>query len=158
MAAKSSVYRLALLRLVFNNTALTGVGDAGGLLGSAAAGSLYLSFHTADPKAGTQATSEVSYTGYARKAIARSAAGFTIDEAAFSAKLTAGQHTGTCTVTPDPAQTITHFGIGTAASGAGKLLYAGPVSAPLAVSAGIRPTLYGLDWVDPALAASIGED
>ena len=52
-----------LLKLIFNNTAWANIGDAGGLLPSASAGSLYLSLHTASPaEAGTQSTSEVSYT------------------------------------------------------------------------------------------------
>ena len=53
----------ALLNLIFTNTDWAGVGDAGGLQNSAAAGSLYLSLHTSSPgEAGTQSTNEISYT------------------------------------------------------------------------------------------------
>jgi nucleoside phosphorylase len=53
----------ALLTLFFNNTAWANVGNAGGLLPSSVAGSLYLSLHTSSPaEAGTQATNEISYT------------------------------------------------------------------------------------------------
>lgn len=52
-----------LLLLIFNNTAWANVGDAPGILGSAAAGSLYLSLHTASPaEAGDQTTSEIAYS------------------------------------------------------------------------------------------------
>lgn len=53
----------AFLLLFFNNTDWAVVGDAAGLQNSAAAGSLYLSLHTASPgEAGDQSTSEISYT------------------------------------------------------------------------------------------------
>jgi len=35
--------------------------------------------------------------------------------------------------------TITHFGVGTASSGAGKLLYSGAVSPNISVSSGVTP-------------------
>ena len=53
----------SFLLLFFNNTDWAVVGDAAGLQNSVAAGSLYLSLHTASPgEAGTQATNEISYT------------------------------------------------------------------------------------------------
>lgn len=53
----------AFLLLFFNNTDWAVVGDAAGLQNSVAAGSLYLSLHTASPgEGGTQATNEISYT------------------------------------------------------------------------------------------------
>jgi hypothetical protein len=52
----------SLLLLIFNNTDWANIGDAGGLRGSATAGSLYLSLHTASPgETGNQTTNEVSY-------------------------------------------------------------------------------------------------
>jgi len=72
----SNAFETALLQHVFQNADLSTVGDATGLRGSTVAGSLYVSLHTADPgEAGTQSTSEATYTGYARLAIARSAGG-----------------------------------------------------------------------------------
>lgn len=68
-----------ILDLLFNNEAATGIGDAGGLLPSAAAGNLYVSLHTADPGAGgDQTTNEAAYTSYARVAVARTVAGWTV--------------------------------------------------------------------------------
>jgi hypothetical protein len=158
MAAKSNASRLGFLRLVFGNADLTGVGDAGGLRGSASAGFLYLTAHTADPTGGDQLTQEASYPGYTRRAIPRTVAGgFTISESEYRAYFTMGQDVGTCTATPDPAQTIRYFGLGTSASGAGKLLYVLTANPPIVVVAGVRPALKGLDYPDPAQASYVAE-
>lgn len=137
MTAATDTLENGLLALLFNNTAFTGLGDAAGLLGSAAAGSLYVSLHTADPgEAGNQATSEVAYGGYARVAVARNAGGWTVTGGI--ASNTAAVQFPACT---SGSATITHIGVGTAASGAGKLLWHGGFEDPvsLAVSAGIAP-------------------
>jgi len=132
---KSDTWENGLLLLLLENEAFTGVGDAGGLLPSAAPGSLYISLHTADPgEAGDQTTSEATYTGYARKAVARTAGAWTT--AAGASENTAAVTFAPCTA---GSNTITFFGIGTASSGAGKLLYSGALTASLAVSAGITP-------------------
>ena len=74
----SNAFETSLLNLIFKNVTIANYGDAIGILGSATAGSLYVGLHTADPgEAGTQATSEATYTGYARVAVARSAGGWT---------------------------------------------------------------------------------
>lgn len=131
--SKSDQWESDLLKLYFQNIAAAGVGDAGGLLPSAAAGSAYVSLHTADPgEAGLQNTNETSYTNYARVAVVRSAAGWTISgtaptQAANAAAITYAQ----CGVT---GATITHFGVGDAASGATKLRYSGPLNTNLIVS------------------------
>lgn len=68
----------AFLDLLFLNVDWANVGDAAGLQNSAAAGSLYISLHSADPgEAGDQTTSEVAYTSYARVAVARTSGGWT---------------------------------------------------------------------------------
>jgi hypothetical protein len=121
--------------LLFNNTDLALIGDAAGLQNSAVAGSFFISLHTADPgDAGTQLTSEATYTGYARVAVARSSAGWTVSAANISnaAAVTFAQ----CTA---GSNTITYFGIGETASGAGTLWLSGILDASLAVSAGITP-------------------
>lgn len=67
------------LKHIFQNAAFANVGDAGGLLASATAGSLYVSLHTASPDSGdVQTTSEADYTSYARVAVVRSAVGWTV--------------------------------------------------------------------------------
>lgn len=132
----SNAFENSLLLLVFNNTNIADIGDATGLRGSSAAGSLYVSLHTGDPgEAGTQATSEATYTGYARVAVARSGAGFTVSGANVSNAAAVGF--GPCTA---GTNTITHFGIGVASSGSTVLLVSGALSASLAVSSGITPS------------------
>jgi len=125
--SKSNTFENQLLLLLFNNTALTLIGDASGLLPSGTAGSLFVSLHTADPgEAGDQTTSECNYTGYARKGIARSGAGWTVS----------GNQVSNAAALPfDPctagSNTVTHFGIGASVSGAGKLLYKGTLGASI---------------------------
>lgn len=122
-----------VLLLFFNNTDFANVGDAAGLQNSAAAGSLYVSLHTADPgEGGSQTTSESAYTNYARVAVARSGAGWTV--AASNVSNAALVSFPACGVT---GSTITNFGIGTDSSGAGTLLFKGTCS--LVVSAGVTP-------------------
>lgn len=124
-----------LLTLLFNNTAWAGIGDAGGLQPSASAGSFFVTLHTADPgEAGTQSTSEVSYTGYARVAVARSAGGFTVSGNLVSN--TAAVQFGECTA---GSATATHFAVGVASSGSTAILYKGALSALRSISAGITP-------------------
>ena len=133
--SKSNTFENDLLLLVFNNTDITLIGDAAGLQNSATAGSLYVSLHTSDPdEAGDQTTNETTYTDYARVAVARSGAGWTVTgNAVANAALVQFPQ---CGVT---GATLTHFGVGTDSSGAGKLLYSGALSASLAVSSGIQP-------------------
>ena len=135
--SKSNAWENALLLLLFNNTNAANIGDATGLRGSTTAGSLYLSLHTADPgEAGNQTTNEAAYTSYARKAVARSGAGWTV--AGNSAVLATNADFVTAT---GGSETETYFGIGTDPSGAGTLLYSGTISPNIVVSNGVTPTL-----------------
>ena len=137
MAGKSDTFENALLLLMFNNSNIANVGDATGIRSSTAAGSLYLSLHTADPgDAGTQPTNEVTYTSYARVAVARSGSGFTVtgNAVALAADVVFPAGTG-------GSGTATHWGIGLAASGAGNLLYTGAISPTIATGNGVTPRL-----------------
>lgn len=133
--SKSNAFETSLLGLLFNNSDIAGIGDAGGLQNSATAGSLYISLHTADPgEAGDQTTSETAYTNYARVAVARSGAGWTVsgNSATNAAQITFPQ----CGAT---GATLTYVGIGTDSSGAGTLLYSGALNSSLAVALNITP-------------------
>lgn len=133
--SKSNAAETALLALLFNNTDFAGIGDAGGLQNSATAGSLYVSFHTADPgEAGTQSTNETAYTNYARVAVARSGAGWTVsgNSVTNAAQITFPQ----CGAS---GATLTYFGVGTDSSGAGTLLYSGALTTSLPVADQITP-------------------
>lgn len=125
----------ALLDLLFLNTNWANVGDTTGLRNSTAAGSFFISLHTADPgETGTQTTSEVAYTSYARVAVNRTAGGWTRSTSTMSntALVQFPQATG-------GTATATHFGIGTDSSGAGNLLLKGALNSSLAISNGIQP-------------------
>lgn len=125
-----------LLELIFTNAAVPNVGDASGLQPSATAGSFYVSLHTAEPAetSTAQTTSEAAYTSYARQAVARSSAGWTVASGTVdnNAAITYPQATG-------GSESETHFGIGSAVSAAGNLFMVGALTSPLAVSNGITP-------------------
>lgn len=126
-----------MLQHILTNSAITLIGDAAGLLPSAGAGNLYLSLHTSDPgEAGDQSTNEIAYTSYARVAVVRSGSGWTVSGAQGSnaAIVTWPASTG-------GSGTATHVGIGTASSGAGKLLFSGALGSSLAVTTGMAPEL-----------------
>lgn len=133
--SKGNTFENELLLHLFNNSDVALIGDATGLRGSSTAGSLYVSLHTADPgEAGTQTTNECAYTSYARVAVARTSGGWTVsgNSVVNTALVQFPQCTG-------GSETATHFGIGTASSGTGKILYKGALSASLAISSGIQP-------------------
>ena len=139
--SKGNTFENDLLLLIFNNTNCALVGDATGLRGASSAGSLYLSLHTADPgETGDQTTSECNYTSYARVAVARSGAGFTVT--ANSVSPAANVDFANPSNSTNLPQTATHFGVGTASSGAGKLLYKGAVTPNIVITnTGVTPRL-----------------
>ena len=133
--SKGDTFEHDLDKLIFNGTAIANIADNAA---TSPLTSLYLSLHTADPgEAGNQTTSEISYTGYARKAVARTSGGFTVSGA--SATLAADNDFPK--MTGGTGGTVTFFCVGTAASGTGKILYSGAVSPTIAVSTGTIPRL-----------------
>lgn len=132
--SKGDTFENDLLKLIFNGTAIANIADNAS---SSPLTNLYLSLHTADPgESGSQTTSEATYTSYARVAVARTTGGFTVTTNSVSP--VADVSFPACT---GGTNTITHFGIGTASSGAGKLLYSGTVTPNIAVSTGVTPIL-----------------
>jgi hypothetical protein len=124
----------AVLKLIFNATAWANFADNAA---TAPLTNLYMGLHTNDPTSGNQSTNEATYTGYARAAVARSSAGFTV---------------ATNTVVPAanidfPAGTggsdsITNFSVGQAGTGSTGIVIAGTVSpSPLTTGNGITPRL-----------------
>lgn len=96
---------------------------------------LYVALHTADPgEGGSQTTSECAYGAYARVAVLRTSAGWTVSGA--TASNTAAIEFPECT---SGSETITHVSVGTATSGAGQIVYSGALSASRSVSSGIQP-------------------
>lgn len=97
---------------------------------------LYVSLHTADPTAaGTQLSSEVAYTNYGRVSVARTSAGWTLTNETITNA--AAINFPACGAT---GATAAYFGVGLASSGAGTLIYAGPLSSSLAISNGVTPS------------------
>jgi hypothetical protein len=114
-----------VLELIFKGTTLSWNGNT----------NLYISLHTADPgEAGSQTTSEATYTSYARVTVARSGSGWTVsgNQASNAALIQFPQCTGGSSV-------VTHVAIGTASSGAGQVLYKGALSSSLSVSNLVQP-------------------
>jgi hypothetical protein len=134
--SKGNTFENDLMLLVFNATAIANLADNAG---TSPLTNLYVSLHTADPgEAGNQSTSEATYGSYARVAVARSGSGWTVtNNQAVNAALVQFPQ---CT---SGTNTITHVGVGTAASSTGKLLYKGVLSSSLAVSSGIQPQFSG---------------
>ena len=133
--SKSNAFETDLLSLVFNGTAIANLADNAA---SSPLTSLYLALHTADPgEAGNQSTSEISYTGYSRVAVARTSGGWTITGNSVSpvAAIEFGEMTG------GTGGTVTHASIGTASSGAGKILYSGALTPTIAVATGVIPRI-----------------
>jgi hypothetical protein len=137
--ATSTAALNSLADLLFLNSPWPNIGDATGLRGSTAAGVFYVSLHTADPGlAGSQSTSEVAYTGYARQAVTRDGTGW--------------KRSGT-TINPFaainfPASTAgsanaTYACIGTDPTGAGHLIASGAIT-PIAAATRIRLRLNGI--------------
>lgn len=132
--SKGNTFENDLLRLIFNAVAIANMADNAG---SSPLANLYVSLHTADPgEAGDQTTSEVAYTSYARVAVARTAGGWTVTGNSVSPAANIDFPAGT-----GGAGTATHFGIGTASSGAGKLLYKGAISPNIVCGNAVTPRL-----------------
>lgn len=144
---KTTGFTSEFLKLIFLNTTIPNLGDATGVVGSTTPGSLYLSLHTASPGAsGNQSTNEATYSGYARVAVARDATvgvGLEADGVGvwtFESPLS-------FPVCASGSNTITHVGIGTAASGAGNLMYFGDLTSSISVTAGIQPFFLDADYI-----------
>jgi len=132
--SKGDTFENDLVRLIFNGTAIANIADNAA---SSPLTNLHLSLHTGDVgEGGSQTTNEATYTGYGRVAVARTTGGFTITNNTVA--LVANADFPACT---GGSNTITHFAIGTAASGAGKVLYKGSLTPSISVSSGVTPRI-----------------
>lgn len=131
---KGNTWSNDILGLLFNATAVANIAQNNS---SSPLTSLYISLHTANPGAGgSQTTSEAAYTSYARQAVARTSSGFTVSGTSVvpAAQISFPTATG-------GSETETFFGIGTASTGTGILLYSGAISPTIVVSNGVQPIL-----------------
>jgi hypothetical protein len=133
--SKSNTLENAILLLIYNGTAFADIAENDS---SSPATDIYVALHTSDPgEAGNQSTNEISYTGYARIAVARSGAGWTVTNNSVSpaAAITFGA------MTAGAGGTVTHFSTGVGASGATVMLHKGTVTANIVVANGVTPQL-----------------
>lgn len=134
MAGKGNTFENDFLKLIFHGTAINFIAQNNS---TSPLTNLYCALHTADPgEAGAQNTNETVYGAYARVAVARSAAGWTITDNVVNP--VAEIQFATCT---SGTASITHWSVGTDASGVGKILYAGPISPAISVATGVTPRL-----------------
>jgi hypothetical protein len=133
MAGFPAAFANDLLELITQGVAIANLADNAA---SAPLTDLYFALHTADPSAGNQTTSELSYTGYGRVAVVRSAGGFTVTGNVLT--LVAAVVFGACTV---GTGTALYASIGTASSGAGKLLIVGSLSPTIPFAPGSTPQI-----------------
>jgi len=135
LLSKGDTFENDLLKMIFQATGIANICD------NAAASpltALFVALHTGDPgEAGTQATNETAYTGYARVSVARTAGGWTVTGNSVSP--VANVDFGECTASPGGA--ITHASVGVASSGATKLLYSGALTPNITMAVGVIPRI-----------------
>lgn len=132
--SKGNTFENDLLKLIFNATAIANIADNAA---SSPLTNLQASLHTGDPgEGGDQTTSEITYTSYARVAVARTTGGWTVTNNSVSpvSAITFPAGTG-------GSGTATHFAVGTASSSTGKVLYKGTVTPNIVTGNGITPQL-----------------
>ena len=131
----SNQFEADILGLIFNATAISGLADNAS---ASPLTNLYVALHTADPgEGGNQSTNEVSYTGYARVAVQRSGAGWTLAGQTISptAVIEFGE------MTAGTAGTAVYASVGTASSGAGKIIIRGALSPTIPFQVGTVPRI-----------------
>ena len=134
--SKANAYEDDILKLLLNATPIADIADNDA---TAPLTNLYVALHTADPgEAGTQVTSEIAYTGYARTAVTRNngTPGWSVTGGSASPFATISFPAGT-----GGSGTASHFSIGSASSGAGRIFYKGTITTPIVCGAGVTPQL-----------------
>ena len=134
MAAKTTAYDTATLALLLNATPIPNVAINAT---SSPLTNIYVSLHTASPGVGAnQTTNEAAYTSYARVAVVRTSGGWTISGGVASPVATVVFPAAT-----GGSETETHFGLGSASSGAGVLYYFGTITPNIIVANAVTPEL-----------------
>ena len=133
----SDTTEAAILSLVFNATTWTNYAINATTTPET---NIICALHTADPgDAGTQTTSEATYTSYARVNVARTSGGWTISgttptQAAPVAAINFPAGTG-------GSGTVTFFSTGKSGGGATPILFSGTVTPNIATGNGVTPSL-----------------
>lgn len=130
----SNTTESAILKLVYNATAWANYADNASATPET---NIVVALHTADPgEAGTQSTSEVTYTSYARVNVARTTGGWTETSGSVSPVATIGFPAGT-----GGSGTATHFSTGKSGGGASAILWSGTVTPNIVTGNGVTPQL-----------------
>ena len=130
--SKSNLHETDYLKLVFQNIAISNIGDASGLQPSATPGNLYVALFTAAPGE-TDAGTEATYTNYARLAVVRSSAGWTV-----SGNSVTNAALITFPISGGTNNTIIHFAIRKALTG-GDLIGSGALTSSILIESGDTP-------------------
>jgi hypothetical protein len=133
----ATVSEIAILQLVFNATNWANYADN---TVTAPQTQIAVALHSADPGGGgTQATSEIAYTGYARVNVARTAAAWPVTggnpaNVSPAAEIDFPAGTG-------GTGTVTNFSTGKTGGGATAILWSGTVTPNIVCGNGITPAL-----------------
>ena len=135
--AISGTTETAIMALIFNATAWANYADNAA---STPQTQIANALHTADPgSAGTQTTSEITYTSYARVSVNRNSGGWTVsgtNPASVSPVANISFPAGT-----GGAGTATFFSAGKTGGGATAILFSGTVTPNIVTGNGITPIL-----------------
>lgn len=124
----------AILQLIFNATAWANYADNAA---STPQTNVSCSLQTADPgDSGTMATSEITYTSYARVNVARTSGGWTVTANSTSPVASISWPTGS-----GGSGTATYFCTGKTGGGTAAILWSGTITPNIVTGSGITPSL-----------------
>jgi hypothetical protein len=134
----SDILEAQIGAILFQNANAANIGDATGLRGSTVPGSLYMALWVGDPLDTALGGVECAYTGYARQAVVRSGAGFSVTGTTPTTVANAAAVAfPNCTAVP--GSPVTHCAFMTASTG-GTMLLSGALGAPYQPAIGNAPT------------------
>lgn len=131
---RGNTYINNINKLVYNATAFANVADNAA---SSPLTNIYMALHTADPGAGGgQNTSEATYAGYARQAVARTTGGFTIT----TQQIQLAANVPFPAAGPTATDVLRFWSTGSLVSGAGIVFHSGPIGSNLGVGTAVAAT------------------
>ena len=123
-----------LMKLIFQATAIANLADNAA---TSPFTNIAVALSTADPgETGTMATSETTYTSYARVNVARTSGGWTVTANSVSPVANIDFPIGT-----GGSGTVTNFSVGATGGGAAKAFFTGTVTPNIVTGNGITPRL-----------------
>lgn len=145
MPGATDLWEIDVLDLIFTNVAAPNMGDVGGLLPSAAPGTMAIALHTGNAISDTstvQTQSEAAYTGYVRKQVTRGVAEWTVATGAVD-----NDNAITYAISTSGPETETDVSLG---GFAGVMQMFASLDADLVVNSGVTP-----EFAAQALAISL---